>query len=135
MLFMNKRDGSLRLCVNYRELNKVTVKNRCPLPWIDDLFDQLQGSYIFSKIDLRSGYHQLKVKTEDVGKTAFRTRYRHFEFLVMPFGLTNAPTAFIDLMNGVFQPYLDQFVVVFIDDILIYSKSHEDHEGHLRILL
>ena len=87
MLFMNKRDGSLRLCVNYRELNKVTVKNRCPLPWIDDLFDQLQGSYIFSKIDLRSGYHQLKVKIEDVGKTAFKTRYRHFEFLVMPLDL------------------------------------------------
>ena len=113
----------MRLSVDYRELNKATIKNRYPLSRIDDLFDQLQGSCVFSKINLRSGYHQLKVKPEDVPKSAFRKRYGHFEFLVMPFGLTNAPAAFMDLMNRVFQPYLDQFVVVFIDDILIYSKK------------
>jgi len=123
VLFVKKKDGSMRLCVDYRELNKVTIKNWYPLPRIDDLFDQLQGSCVFSKIDFRSGYHQLKVKSEDVSKSAFRTRYRHFEFLVMPFELTNAPTAFMDLMNRVFQLYLDQFVVVFIDDILIYWGS------------
>jgi len=131
VLFVKKKDGSMRLCVDYRELNKVTIKNRYPLPRIDDLFDQLLGSCVFSKIDLRWGYHQLKVKPEDVSKSAFRTRYGHFEFLVMPFGLTNAPAVFMDLMNRVFQPYLDQFVVVFIDDILIYSKNRENHKNHL----
>ena len=119
----------MRLCVDYRELNKATIKSRCPLTQIDDL----SGSCVFSKIELRSGYHQLNVKPEDVSKSAFRTRYRHFEFLVMPFGLTNAPAAFMDLMNRVLQPYLDQFVVVFIDDILIYSKNREDHENHLNL--
>ncbi|KAM0058195.1 putative nucleotidyltransferase, Ribonuclease H [Helianthus debilis subsp. tardiflorus] len=135
ILFVKKKDGSMRLCIDYRELNKVTIKNRYPLPRIDDLFDQLQGAAYFSKIDLRSGYHQLKVRAEDVPKTAFRTRYGHFEFLVMPFGLTNAPAAFMDLMNRVCKPYLDKFVIVFIDDILIYSRSQVEHEKHLKCIL
>ncbi|KAJ0830306.1 putative nucleotidyltransferase, Ribonuclease H [Helianthus annuus] len=135
VLFVKKKDGTFRMCIDYRELNKVTVKNRYPLPRIDDLFDQLQGSCYYSKIDLRSGYHQLRVRDEDVSKTAFRTRYGHYEFLVMPFGLTNAPAVFMDLMNRVCKPYLDKFVIVFIDDILIYSKSQEEHEQHLRLIL
>ena len=135
MLFMKKKDGSMRMCLDYWQLNKVTIKNKYPLPRIDDLFDQLHGAKVFSKIDLRSGYHQLRIKASDVPKTAFRTRYRHYEFLVMSFRLTNAPTSFMDLMNRVFKPYLDYFVVVFIDDILIYSHSREEHEQHLRIVL
>ncbi|GJV26204.1 putative reverse transcriptase domain-containing protein [Tanacetum coccineum] len=135
VLFVKKKDGSLRMCIDYRELNKLTVKNRYPLPRIDDLFDQLQGSSVYSKIDLRSGYHQLKVREEDISKTAFRTRYGHYEFQVMPFGLTNAPAVFMDLMNRVCKPYLDKFVIVFIDDILIYSKSKQEHEEHLKIIL
>ncbi|GJV75931.1 reverse transcriptase domain-containing protein [Tanacetum coccineum] len=123
------------MCIDYRELNKLTVKNRYPLPRIDDLFDQLQGSSVYSKIDLRSGYHQLRVRDEDIPKTAFRTRYRHYEFQVMPFGLTNAPAVFMDLMNRVCKPYLDKFVIVFIDDILIYSRNKEEHANHLRIIL
>ncbi|GJX19631.1 putative reverse transcriptase domain-containing protein [Tanacetum coccineum] len=123
------------MCIDYRELNKLTVKNRYPLPRIDDLFDQLQGSSVYSKIDLRSGYHQLRVRDEDIPKTAFKTRYRHYEFHVMPFGLTNAPAVFMDLMNHVCKPYLDKFVIVFIDDILIYSRIKEEHTDNLRIIL
>ena len=135
VLFVKKKDGSLRLCIDYRGLNKVTIKNKYPLPRIDDLFDQLAGSRVFSRIDLRSGYHQLKVRAEDIPKTAFRTRYGHYEFLVMSFGLTNAPAAFMELMNRVFHDYLDKFIIVFIDDILVYSKTREDHETHLRLAL
>ena len=123
ILFVRKKDGSHRMCIDYRELNKVTVKNRYPLPRIDDLFDQLQGASWFSKIDLRSGYHQMWVRDEDVQKTAFRTRYGHYEFVVMPFGLTNAPAAFMDLMNHVCRSMLDRSVIVFIDDIVVYSKT------------
>ncbi|GJU14971.1 putative reverse transcriptase domain-containing protein [Tanacetum coccineum] len=135
ILFVKKKDGSFRMCIDYRELNKLTVKNRYPLPRIDDLFDQLQGSSVYSKIDLRSGYHQLRVREEDIPKTAFRTRYGHYEFQVMPFGLTNAPAVFMDLMNRVCKPYLDKFVIVFIDDILIYSKNKQEHEEHLKLIL
>ena len=120
---MKKKDGTLRICIDYRQINKVTVKNKYLLPRIEDLFYQLKGAGVFSKIELGAGYYQLRVKEVDVPKTAFRTRYGHYEFLVMPFGLTNAPTAFMDLMNRVFRPYVDQFVVVFIDDILVYSKD------------
>ncbi|GKB33742.1 putative reverse transcriptase domain-containing protein [Tanacetum coccineum] len=125
----------MRLCIDYRELNRITVRNRYPLPQIDDLFHQLQGAKFFSKINLRSGYHQLRVKEQDVPKTAFQTRYDHYEFLVMPFGLTNAPAVFMDLMNRVFHAYLDKFVIVFIDDILVYSKMRGEHKDHLRIML
>ncbi|GKA42549.1 putative reverse transcriptase domain-containing protein [Tanacetum coccineum] len=123
------------MCIDYRELNKLTVKNCYPIPWINDLFDQLQGLSVYSKIDLKSGYHQLRVRDEDIPKTAFRMRYRHCEFQVMPFGLTNAPVVFMNLMNRVCKPYLDKFVIVFIDDILIYSSNKEEHADHLRIIL
>ncbi|GKA23273.1 putative reverse transcriptase domain-containing protein [Tanacetum coccineum] len=123
------------MCIDYRELNKLMVKNRYPLPRIDDLFDQLQGSSVYSKIDLQTGYHQLRIKEEDIPITSFRTRYGHYEFQVMPFGLTNAPAVFMDLMNRVCKPYLDKFVIMFIDDILIYSKGKEEHEEHLKTIL
>ncbi|KAL4017107.1 hypothetical protein IC575_024781 [Cucumis melo] len=125
----------MRLCIDYRKLNKVTVKKRYPLLMIDNLFDQLQGATVFSKIDLRSGYHQLRIKDGDVPKTTFRSRYRHYEFIVMSFGLTNAPAVFMDLMNRVFREFLDTFVIVFIDDIFIYSKTEVEHEEHLRTVL
>nr|GEW29170.1 putative reverse transcriptase domain-containing protein [Tanacetum cinerariifolium] len=135
VLFVKKKDGSFRMSIDYQELNKLTIKNHYPLPKIDDLFDQLQGSGVYSKIDLRFGYHQLRVRDEDIPKTAFRTRYGHYEFQVMPFGLTNAPAVFMDLMNRVCKQYLDKFVIVFIDDILIYSRNEEEHANHLRIIL
>nr|GEZ63888.1 putative reverse transcriptase domain-containing protein [Tanacetum cinerariifolium] len=135
VLFVKKKDGSFRMCIDYMELNKLTVKNRYPLPRIDDLFDQLQGSSIYSKIDLRLGYHQLRVREQYISKTTFRTRYGHYEFQVMPFGLTNAPVVFMDLMNRVCKPYLDKFMIVFIDDILIYLKNEKEHEEHLKAIL
>ncbi|GJR36095.1 putative reverse transcriptase domain-containing protein [Tanacetum coccineum] len=135
VLFVKKKDGSFRMCIDYRELNKLTVKNRYPLPRIDDLFDQLQGSSVYSKIDLRSGYHQLRVREEDIPKTAFRTRYGHYEFQVMPFGLTNAPAVFMDLMNRVCKPYLDKFVIVFIDAKQNNQINKEEHEEHLKLIL
>ena len=128
VLFVKKKDWSMRLCVDYHALNEVTIKNKYPLPRIDDLFDQLKGAKYFSKIDLRSGYFQLKIRDSDIPKTAFVTRYGQFEFTVMSFGLTNAPAYFMNLMNKVFMDELDKFVVVFIDDILIYSKSVQEHE-------
>ncbi|XP_070025746.1 uncharacterized protein [Nicotiana sylvestris] len=135
VLFVRKKDGSLRMCFDYRQLNKVTIKNKYPLPRIDDLFEQLQGARFFSKIDLWSGYHQLKIREQDIPKTVFRTCYGHFEFLVMSFGLTNVPTTFMDLMNRVFKPFLDSFVIAFIDDILVYSRSQKDHDDYLRAVL
>lgn len=135
VLFVKKKDGSLRMCIDYRLLNEVTIKNKYPLPRIDDLFDQLKGAKYFSKIDLRLGYYQLKIWLIDLPKTAFIICYGQYEFIVMPFGLTNAPAYFMNLMNKVFMEELDKFVVVFIDDILIYSKSAEEHKQHLRVIL
>jgi hypothetical protein len=135
VLFVDKRDGTIRLCVDYRKLNEVTIKNKYPLPKIEDLFDQLNGAKVFSKIDLRTRYHQLKVRESDIPKTAFTTRYGLFEYTVMSFGLTNAPAYFMNLMNKVFMKFLDKFVVVFIDDILVYSKTEEEHAEHLRLVL
>jgi len=135
VLLVKKKDGCMRLCVDYRQLTKVTIKNRYPLLRIDDLMDQLVGAEVFSKIDLRLGYHQIRVKVEDISKTAFRTRYGHYEYSVMPFGVSNAPGVFMEYMNKIFHPLLDRFVVVFIDDILVYSKSEEEHVEHLRMVL
>jgi hypothetical protein len=127
VLFVQKKDGSQRMCVDYRSLNDVTIKNKYPLPCIEDLFDQMRGARVFSKIDLRSGFHQMKIRPSDIPKTAFSTRYGLYDFTVMSFGLTNAPAYFMNLMNKVFMEYLDRFVMVFIDDILIYSKNDSDH--------
>jgi hypothetical protein len=135
VLFVQKKDGSQRMCVDYRSLNDVITKNKYMLPHVEDLFDQRRGARIFSKIDLRSGYHQMKIRPSDIPKTTFSTRYGLYEFTVMSFGLTNAPAYFMNLMNMVFMEYLERFVVVFIDDILIYSKSESDHEEHLRLVL
>jgi hypothetical protein len=135
VIFVPKNDGTQRLCMDYRALNEVTVKNKYLLPRIDDLFDQLHVACVFSKIDLRSGYHQLKIRECDIPKTAFVSRYGLYEYTVMSFGLTNAPAYFLYLMNKVFMEYLDKFVVVFIDDILVYSRSEEEHEEHLRLAL
>src|SRR6187399_2672079 len=128
ILFVAKRDDTIRLCIDYRSLNEVTIKNKYPLPKIEDLFDQLSGAKVFSKIDLRSGYYQLKIRPQDIPKTSFVTRYGLYECTVMSFGLTNAPAYFMYLMNKVFMEYLDKFVVVFIDDILVFSKTEEEHE-------
>jgi hypothetical protein len=135
VLFVQKKDGSQRMCVDYRSLNDVMVKNKYTIPRIEDLFDQMRGARVFSKIDLRSGYHQMKIRPSDIPKTTFSTRYGLYEFTVVSFGLTNAQSYFMNLMNKVFMEYLDRFVVVFIDDILIYSKSESDHEEHLRLVL
>ena len=135
VLFVEKKDGTQRMCIDYRSLNEVTIKNKYPLPRIDDLFDQLKGACVFSKIDLRSRYHQLRIRCSNIPKTIFVTRYGLYEFTVMSFGLTNAPAYFMYLMNKVFMEYLDKFIVVFIDDILVYSKNEEEHEGHLRLVL
>jgi len=135
VLFVKKKDETLRLCIDYQRLNKVMVKNKYLLPRIDNLFDQLKGVRVFLKIDLSSGYYQLKIKELDVSKTVFRTSYGHYEFLLMPFGLMNAPAVFMDLMNHVFRPYLDKLVVIFIDDILFYSSLDQEHEQHLRLIL
>jgi hypothetical protein len=135
VLFVEKKDGTQRMCVDYRSLNEVTIKNRYPLPRIEDLFDQMKEASVFSKIDLRSGYHQLKIRESDIPKTAFRTRYGLYEYTTMSFGLTNTPAYFMYLMNKVFMEYLDKFVMVFIDDILIFSKMEEEHEKHLRMVL
>lgn len=135
MLFVKKKDGTFRMCINYRELNKLTIKNKYPLPQVEDLFDQLRGSNIFSKINLCLGYHQVKIKEEYISTTAFRMRCRHYEFLVMPFGLSNVPAIFMGLVNRFFYPFLDRFVIIFIYDILVYSRDRRQHEEHLRISL
>jgi hypothetical protein len=135
VLFVEKKDGTQRMCVNYRSLNEVTIKNKYPLPRIEDLFDQMNGASVFLKIGWRSGYYQRKIRELDIQKTAFRTRYGLYEYNMMSFGLTNVPAYFMYLMNKVFMEYLDKFVVVFIDDILVFSKTEEVHEKHLRLVL
>jgi hypothetical protein len=135
VIFVEKKDGTQRMCVDYRALNEVTIKNKYPLPHIEDLFDQLKGARVFSKIDLRSGYHQLRIRPSDIAKIAFTTRYGLYEYTVISFGLTNDPAYFMYLMNKVFMEYLDKFVVVLINDILVYSRNEEEHEENLRLVL
>ncbi len=135
VLFVKKKGGAMRMCIDYRALNKITVKNRCPLPRIDDLLERLQGAKFFTSLDLRSGYHQIRISPADVHKTAFRTRFGHFEFKVLSFGLCNAPATFQTLMNHIFHDYLDAFVLVYLDDIMIFSSTAEDHQRHVRLVL
>jgi hypothetical protein len=132
---VEKKDGTKKMCIDYRSLNEVTIKKKYPLPRIEDLFDQFRGAGVFSKIDLRSGYHQLRIRPSDIPKTTFITKYWLYEYTIMSFGLTNAPAFFMYLMNSVFMDYLDKFVVVFIDGILIYSQNEEEHEEHLKMVL
>jgi hypothetical protein len=135
VIFIRKKDGSWRLCIDYHQMNKATIKNQYPLVRIDDLFDQMKGATVFSKIDLQSGYHELWIKEDGIPKTTFKTRFGHYEFTIFPFGLTNAPGVFMSLMNGVFREYLDKFIQVFIDNILIYSQTMEEHNEKLRLVL
>ena len=135
VIFIRKKDGLWRLCIDYHQLNKATINNQYPLPRIDDLFDQMKGAMVFSRSDLRSGYHQLWIKEDDIPKIAFKMRFGHYEFTILPFGLTNAPGVFMSLMNRVFHEYLDKLVQVFIDNILIYSQIMEEHDEHLRLVL
>ena len=132
VIFVKKKDGTMRLCIDYHQLNKMTIKNRYPLPRIDDLSDQLRVATVFSKIDLRSGYNQVRIKDEDIFKIAFRTQYGHYEFVVMPFRLTNAPAIFMCLVNNVMHKYLDKFVVIYLDDIIVFSQSDDEHLKHLK---
>jgi hypothetical protein len=135
VLFAKKKDGTLRMCVDYRALNKITIKNKYPIPRVDEMLDQLNGAKIFSRLDLKSGYHQIRIKNDDIEKTAFRTRYGSFEFIVLPFGLTNAPPTFMRLMNSIFHKYLDEFLIIYLDDILIFSKNKHEHLNHIRLVL